>query len=778
MEQFLKNDYIEHWENGVGKVANVNDEIIAVDFKLYGNIVQPVERSEGFKKLDPKGLLAQLYENEDYIYSLIGQESTEIIKLLIYDENESQNRRIERSRIKPLLTKGKSTERGWRKDFGLIDDERWDKWWKKVNKKLSEDVWFDTSSKSVIVLRKKPVSPAQNKFQQFSHEKQKKKKLLICEPLIKAITKDDDQSILENISAFIAEIIASKSQTDLIHLAIVNAIKLSEKEKDIEPFMERLHELLLNTLLTSKLPNPKIRTAYSYFSKLQYQNITDHLIIFLLRDKIRKAIGTNFKKNMEIKKQFESYVCEESVTDEHIIAINSLQSMKEGFLKEGLTDLIELIDNNCVTSFFNYILLSEKIENETKEVVSKVVMELKLTTVIYAYLNNVQLTKIIEIPFLPEFLDFIGPQNTELSLRQILLNEKTAKDRPNVFLSTLKSLAANAFPGIDDSQKQSLITHASDLLSNKLIGEQYDNLKLHISNILVGIPEFDKLAGVVQIAELVNLVGERSTSLNKRFDALKVLIKKGLKKECQSIASKLIRGLNVDDLILIEKVFTSFPDNLFAKDLLVKIVESIDLTDKKLHDATADLLIKANLDDVFLESIFLDKDDAWHDSYRKIVSNVLVNEYLARNSARFALEKIMLNPEQPSTILDRFSFYCSPFISWTLEEARNICIDNLRKHKNEVKEIENDFLKKTEQISKEKDEQLIDAIDRTNQRYEEYLKRLVPNLTELEEIKDRIKKDFEIEKYSSSQKELIDKVTMIKENIEGLLKLLEVIDRD
>ncbi len=778
MEQLLKNDFIEHWENGVGKVTNVDDETIAVDFKLYGNIVQPIEKSESYKKLDPKGLLAQLYENEDHIYGLIGQESTEIIKLLIYDESESHNRRIERSQIKPLLTKGKPTERGWRKDFGLIDDERWDKWWKKVNKKLSEDVWFDTSSKSVIVLRKKPVSPAQNKFEQFSHEKQEQKKLLICESLIKVITKDDDQSILEKISEFIAEIITSKSQTDLIHLAIVNAIQLSEKETDIEPFMERSHELLLNTLLTSKLPNLKIRTAYSYFSKLQYQNITEHLIIFILRDKIRKAIATNFKKNKEIKKQMESYVCEESVTDEHIITINSLQSIKEGFLKEGLTDLIELIDNNCVTSLFNYILLSDKIENETKQVVSKVVMELKLTTVIYAYLNNVQLTKITEIPFLPKFLDFIGPQNTELSLRQILLNEKTAKERPNVFLSALKSLTANAFSGIDDNQKQSLITHASDLLSNKLIGEQYDYLKLHISNILVGIPEFDKLTGVVQIAELVNLAEERSASFTKRFDALKVLIKKGLKKECQSIASELIRGLNVDDLVLIEKVFTSFPDNLFAKDLLVKIVESIDPSDKKLHDATADLLIKANLDDVFLESIFLDKDDFWHDSYREIVSNVLVNEYLARNSAKFALEKIMLNPEQPSTILDRFSFYCSPFINWTLEEARNICIDNLRKHKNEVKEIENDFLKKTEQISKEKDEQLIDAIDRTNQRYEEYLKRLVPNLTELEEVKDRIKKDFEIEKYSSSQKELIDKVAMIKENIEGLLKLLEIIDRD
>jgi hypothetical protein len=531
-------------------------------------------------------------------------------------------------------------------------------------------------------------------------------------------------------------------------------------------------------LLTSTLPIQKIKTVYSYFSKLQNQNVTDHLIIFLLRDKIRKTIETNFKKNKEIKKQIESYVCEESVTDEHIIALNSLQSIKEGFLKEGLTDLIELIDNKFVTSFLEYILLSDKIEDETKEIVSNVVIELKLTAVVYAYLNNLQLKKIIEIPFLPEFLDFIGPQNAELSLRKNLFNEKIAKDRPNVFLSALKSLVANSFTVIDHSQKQSLIKHISELLSNKLIGEQYEYLKIHISKILVGIPEFDELSGVIQISELVDLVSERSILLNKRLDSLKILIKKGLKKECQSIASKLIHGLNVDDLILVEKAFSSFPKSLFTKDLLINILESIGFSDTKLHEATADLIIKADLDHVFFESIFIDKDDVWHERYCEIVSNILVNEDLARNSARFALKKIMLNTEQPKTILDRFSFYCSRFTSYTLEEARNISIDNLRKHENEVKKMENGFFDKTKQILKEKDEQIIDAIDKTNQRYEEYLKRLIPNLHELEEVKNGIKKDIEIKEYSSSQKELIDKVEMIKENIEGLLSLLEVIDGD
>jgi len=172
MQQFIENEYIEHWENGVGKITQIEKEHVVVDFMKQGEIVIPKERTAYFKKLNPEGLLVQVYENFEHIQTLIDQESTDIIKYLIYDEDESGGRKIERSRVKSLVTKAELSERGWRRDFVLVDEDNWKKWWTNVNKKLKKDPWFDTSSKSFIVLREKPSSKAQNIYERFAAEKQ------------------------------------------------------------------------------------------------------------------------------------------------------------------------------------------------------------------------------------------------------------------------------------------------------------------------------------------------------------------------------------------------------------------------------------------------------------------------------------------------------------------------------------------------------------------------------------------------------------------------------
>ena len=41
MEQFIESDYIEHWENGVGKITKIDKERVAVDFMKGGKIVLP-----------------------------------------------------------------------------------------------------------------------------------------------------------------------------------------------------------------------------------------------------------------------------------------------------------------------------------------------------------------------------------------------------------------------------------------------------------------------------------------------------------------------------------------------------------------------------------------------------------------------------------------------------------------------------------------------------------------------------------------------------------------
>ena len=83
MGQFSEGDYIEHWENGVGRVIRIDETSVHVDFLKRGEILFEKEKTVHFIKLNPSGLLVQMYENFERIQDLLKQESTEIIKLLI-----------------------------------------------------------------------------------------------------------------------------------------------------------------------------------------------------------------------------------------------------------------------------------------------------------------------------------------------------------------------------------------------------------------------------------------------------------------------------------------------------------------------------------------------------------------------------------------------------------------------------------------------------------------------------------------------------------------------
>ena len=777
MEEFFKNDLIEHWEYGVGKISAIDDEAVTINFKNHGSIVHPIERSASLTKLNPKGFLAQLYKNEGNLRELIAQESTEIIKLLIADESKSKSGRIERDRIKKILTKGKPEDRGWQKKFWLIEDNGWSKWWKKVNDKLIDDVWFNTTSKSEIILRQKPVSQLQNKYELFLFEKLTKKKLDICESLIKILKIGADQAVVDKISHFLSDVIIGDYQKDLIHFAVFISIQLSEKGAIIEIFDNRANELILDVLFSSKLPSKKLLIIYSYLNKRENQNITDHLIIFTLRDKrLRNAVKKNLTTNIKIKDQLKSYEYEKSISDEHINALNSYKSIKKDSLEKTLIELSEEIDDKCVASFFSHLLLLEKSCSEIRDTVSRVVIKQKLTIIIYTYLNKVHLDKVVEIPYILDFFKFIGSENTDRSLAQILLSKRTASERPLVFLSALISLVTQALSGIDDSKKQSLINHASALLKNELGDPQFDNLKIQISKNAVAIPELKIFAGLLRNDDFVKLVKDRSNSRIKRLDAVKTLIKKGLIKECHSIAKSLLRNICIDDFILIEEILLACPKDKIGKDFVINLLEAVNNLDRDFAGKAAKLIITTDAGGAFIDTILLDGDEDWHKNHRETVKEILRNETLSKITADFALRKILFNHENPAKILDRFSFYCEAFIKFMLEEIRNLSMEEFDRHKKKIEEKENDFLAKLKKDAKVNEEKLIDAIDRTNQRYEEYLGRLMPNLNELKEVESALRRDFKIEKPSISI--LTEKIVLIRENIEGLLKLLGVIARD
>jgi len=778
MQQFIEKEYIEHWENGVGKITKIDKERVVVDFLKRGEIAVPKERTTYFSKLNPIGLLVQVYENLEHIQALIDQESTEIIKLLIYDEDKSEGRKIQRSRIKSLLTRAKPTDRGWRRDFGLVNEDNWKKWWNNVSKKLKKNPWFDTSSKSMIILREKPASKAQNIYERFVVEKQLKRKISICEQLIRTCKEDEDQSILREVEKFITELIKVSSQAETIYLAVFNAIRLSKKGIEIEPFKERAHGLILRTLTESKLPTQKLLPTYSFFTNLPLQSISDHLIVFLHGDrKLREAISKNIRKKNGLQKLVKGKTCGEIITEEQISAVNALKTRQKEWIHSGLVDIVKLIANKYLTDFLNSLLLSKDIDRMIKETVSKVIVDFRMTSIIYAYLNKIHLSESSDIPFLAEFLNVLGSDNAERSFRHILLNEKTARERPEVFLAAFKYLATDPSLSIDENQKQLLIADVDRLLSDPQIGE-FSDLRLRISNIRIDVPALDRVTETLKDSELVNLAKTRLTEFGHRVEAFKLLIRRGLKNECQSIVCNLVIGISEQEFILLEHAFKSFPDSEFAKELFKMIIEHVDILEGGLNKALKSFLKSTDMIELFSESILLAQDDSWHAKYHERITHFLDDEYLVKKIIQLGLKRIMLDPVVPPNILKRLSSYFSPFTKLTLEEMRDIFIENQASSNKKLEKVKNDFAEEIDRMVHKHEAKLFDAIDKTSQRYEEYLKRLVPLLQELEMIKDKIRAETWSKNMTLFQNEITNKLSLIKEDIEAVLKILEVIDRD
>jgi len=764
MKQFSEGDYIEHWENGVGRVIRIDETSVHVDFLKRGEILFEKEKTVHFIKLNPSGLLVQMYENFERIQDLLKQESTEIIKLLINDEDKGEKRQIERSHIKSLLTKAKPIDRGWRRDFGLVEEKNWKKWWTNISKKLVKDPQFDTSSKSIIKLREKPVSEAHNLYERFLAEREVDKKLLICEQLIRAINKDTEKNVLKEVQDFVSKIVEKNSDVDMFYQGVFNAILLKNIGVGIEPFDKKTFELVLKTLLSGKLPSLKAASTYSFFKKLPDQNLFDHLIIFLHSDKkLREAIANNLRRG---KKKAEVETREKILSEDQVLIVNSLKMVKQDLFEGSLVDIMELKNNKGVADFLCSILLSEHIDFEIKDKVFKKVIEFKANNIIYDYLARVQIKEDTKVQFLPEFLSALGSENAELFLKNMLLTEKVAQERPMVFVAVLRSLASDQITCINSTQKTRLVNSVTNQLPRSFFSENVD-LKLKIRQILTGIDASKRLAGDFEDSDLIDLAETRGMDFSKRQGAIKVLNKKGLKTECHTIARNLTTGINADEFILLKDILRSFPDADFIEELFQLIIERVTFSEEALRNAFRKFLEDTGLIKTFLELIFFRRSESWEDKNQENIKYLLDDEYLSREIIKFGFERITSDCENSVNLVRRLTIFYPPFVKWILEEVKSSYLFQKASMENEIKKIKKECTVEIEELIQRHEVEVSDAVDKTSQRYEEYLRRLVPILHELKLIRDKIQ-----------TKEVAAKLTSIREDIEGLLKLLKVIDRD
>ena len=96
----------------------------------------------------------------------------------------------------------------------------------------------------------------------------------------------------------------------------------------------------------------------------------------------------------------------------------------------------------------------------------------------------------------------------------------------------------------------------------------------------------------------------------------------------------------------------------------------------------------------------------------------------------------------------------------------------------EIRKIKRDCAEEIQEVVNKHGIEVKDAVDKTLQRNEEYLKRLLPVLEELKSTRNKIHSLREERGIANFQKEMGDRLTSISEDIVGVLKILNVIERE
>ena len=783
MNQIKEGDYIEHWEDGIGKIIAADDSTITVHFMGKGHIKVPREKTTYFKKLNPSGLLAQYYENKEHIQTLIDHESTEIIRLLILDVGSNKNT-IERSRIKELLTSSSSSIKGWRSNWVLIAEDKWKIWWVNVNKKLAKDPWLDASSSSIITLREKSVSPYQSLHEKITKEKNNLKKISLCESLIKDWEKIEDQDIHSSIKEVIGNFIREGVEGNTFDLAIYNAMLLVEKGVPEDILGDNSYRILYEVLLRNALPIQKTVNIYSYISRLPSQDIFDHLIIFLLGDeKLRSTIYKRVNDKKWAEKLLKTKDCMEHLTANQIKAIAKFTFMENDHFYKALSDLSNAfsigvndndaisIEKNCVLKFIAALLICPDVGPTLKETTANIVANLKLKPVVYWYLNRINLSEGDHVSYLPLLLEVIGVGNTE----KVLINEMTAQKRPYVFLQALNALQGGNL--LKDDQKQVILARVSEILS-KIKSTDPNFLQLQVEKLaFVGRSQQESIV-LLDASELVRIAGARLIPLGRRLDAVNVLINKGLKEDLQSVANTIGSEISDDNFVLLEHIYSVFGESVSAKDLLKTILEEVHLSGSKHQDDFVTFLINTQLIKSFAEAVLFNLDDNWHSEYRITILNLMANKQLAIEIIRFGIENIVFSPHSSVQMQKIFYSYCSKFVDICMEEMKSQHKNKFALSEEETMKLRSHYEEQLNTLANVHDLQVTDAIDKISQRYEEYLKRFIPILDDLRTVKKMVAEATNEKEESSSKKEIINKLSVIKENIEGVLKIARIIERE
>lgn len=773
MQNFIKGEFIDHWENGIGKIVDVSPASVTVSYWNETAIEIPIQKTAYFKKVSSTGFLAFMSENLEAVEKLVQEKSVDLVKLLIEKEGAESGRSVKVNHIKSILTKNPDEKRNWREKSCLINVKEWKKWWQEVEKKLKRNSLFDTGTAGTVSLRDRPISDTEMLADSFISEKSFKKKLILCERILKKVDSNTDTWIPKGFTTFLDDSLEKYSAEPSLSGTVLYIGTLA-KEKDLKiSSADKLSFQNFRAALESGKLSPNRQAAiYSYLSKLPNQRIDDHLITWLISE---PGLHTAIAKSLQSLTRKDNITGSQAVpcssSDTYLEIVNSWELWGRELLKERLSGLAKSLPNH-VNHFFANMLSNQSVTPFVKDVLAETVFEFGMTSTILVYCRKVKEADKFTEELIPKSLRALDPGACLRCLRDILLTAETMKYRREVFLIAAKCLFGGLVNNIKQKDKEEILKQIGEGLSS-LAPEGSEEIRKSLKKIPGFTDQLSDSEKPRSDAELAGLVRSETLELDSRRQALEILIQRKSMDVCNSIAKDFSSDPSADRTALLGMLLESFPDRFRSETFLMAMIQKWSELDQAAKDSFIKWLNISDQGNHFYHILLTGRRETLTSSDFKKYSEMIEDKQLRDGLMRFIWENMIHDSD---SVFD-FGF-AMKLLSVFPAESMEFIISNyrteIRSKKSEMDEVKRSWAVQLDLLAKEQDRQIRDAIEKTEKRYEEYLLKAIPILGQLEEINETLLRKNNKKTDEKLRTYLTEKISVIKEDIEIILVTLGI----
>ena len=714
----MKDDIVEHWENGIGKIVSFEGEGLRILFHTQGEVIFAPSQHSSLKKLDPSGFLAHFYEDENALRLLIEEASPDIVKLLIIDNGGEE---IERNQIKKLLGKSPDSVVGWRKNLCFITDEDWSKWWSKVRKKISKDPSFDTSTKNIIAVNRTDIDSL---IKKFNKKLKAPEKLSIAEQIIDKDEESCGDDILSVINSVVLENLNS-IDTDPAALAIAVIVYIKLNQKDIlTNNIDNVIILVVKAITSGKLDAKKTKIAYDYLLTNEQQEFFYHFIIYLFgTPQTKKMILKNIKKLSFTENQTVPNEAHKSIPEDHFELLKWLCLLKPNELqqKHKLADL----DESCakskhlkdfITKLYQALLTLESLDI-LRDVIASHVSKNNNTAVMLGYLNILDKIAKPSTEYVVLFINSFSLDQAVKILPGTVFTNEVAAGNPVLFESVIcKIESGDMLHGISNIDKNKLFSKAYQSMPQDT-SEKIGELRTKIIKLLKREDIIKHLDSYTN-DKLDEMIMDKSAFINDRITAIELLITRNNRDVVMNSGKKLAAHTAGDDWQLLREITEKINDNKYSRDLVKILIERV-LHDSVEKDNLIQFIIQTRcidiLVDVFTNIIYLVPEEQ-----KPLLEEIINNNKIAPIFVRQILVEMVASPDQKPQLRINISRYFSEAILAAIDEAAAMVINSQTTHKELYQELNKSHQTELALSDKYMEDRVTDAISKTKQRYEEY----------------------------------------------------------